>query len=357
MSFDITWFLGTVSVATYLAAILRTIPRMRFYRQKSHHKRTPRLPNIRVMASVYATFVTALGTMVIVCSFFIGYLRDRARPDPYSSIHSKSLSILMAIQYTIQSISCFLIAIAFLIYGNKLIKIASEGLSLFEDFNGYPTTPTSNRFSYSTIGINNSEDFERRHCQLKRSIIKMHVLNLAFTASLAILGTFIGLFAFFHESIFENLTLSEASAALDNWIPMILNVFVMAGIAYGEIRIPDKSEPTLANLIYPTTPTTPRRHSSDEELPITITTTTSSSSTQTTDGRVSFHTRNLSTDSDSPLLSWPIPKAVVPTHIRSNELTYMSQYVNGNSSTSLLDDSAANTTASMAKMTNHTTSL
>ncbi|CAG8503590.1 14005_t:CDS:2 [Acaulospora morrowiae] len=287
--FDVTWLLGTVSVATYLAGVLRTIPR----------------------------------TIVITCSSFIGYLRDTTTSVTYLSINSKTITTLMIIQYLAHSISCFLIAIGFLIYGNKLIRIAGEGLSMFEDAIGYPTTPRSNRFSYSNVGVSTlNNGLEQRHHLLERSIIKMRILNYAFIASFVILGAFIGIFAFFYQSIFENLTLSKAFAALVNWIPMILSVCVMAGITYGEIRIPDKSEPTLTNLMFPTTPTSPQHsHPYDEEI-LSIT-----SSSTPTDGRSSFHSRNASTDSDAPLLKWPIPKAVAPMHVRTNELNYISQDV------------------------------
>jgi len=270
MSFDITWLLGSISVATYLAGVLRTIPRMHFYRQNPHYQHSLHLPTLRGIAASYFSYVILLGTIVTTCAFFTGRFRMQ---DPREDT-PKIIQTLMAIHYSTYSISCLVVALLFIIYGSKLVEIASEGLHLLKAMNGHHPTK-----SPSPLG----PELELKHKKLKRSVRKMRLINMAFIISFVWMGITLAVFAFFHDQIFQNLLLSKIIAAVANWMPMMLNVGVMASIAYGEMRVPDKSEPVLNNIVIHTSPPPSASHS-----------------------------RNTSTDSDTPLLRWPAPVIMSP---------------------------------------------
>ncbi|RIA99777.1 hypothetical protein C1645_2594 [Glomus cerebriforme] len=274
---DFSWFLGLVSVVTYLAGVLRTIPRMYFYRQNPHYKHSLHLPNLRGIAGVYISYILVLGTIRITCAVFRGYFHQ------YPTFNSdKIINIIGIIYFCTSSISAFLVAIGFLVYGNKLVGIASEGLHLLEGVNGYPTRSSRSRRSNYVVS-----ELEIKHKKLQRSVRKMRIINTAFILS------------------FTALVL----AAITNWVPMILNIFVMGGIAYGEMRVPDKSEPRLENIVIPT-----------------VSNSTSDTSHSPTMEHVSsdveslIHTRNNSTDSDAPLLRWPAPVVTISSRRGSAQL-------------------------------------
>ncbi|CAG8652839.1 6006_t:CDS:2, partial [Dentiscutata heterogama] len=306
--FDLTWLLGLISVATYLASILRTIPRMHFYRQNPHYNPSLHLPTLRGIVSVYTSFIVLVTAIVITCAFFTGYLRQGTTSDQQNTIKA-----LIVIHFATYSISCFLIVVGLVIYGKKLINIANEGLRLLEGVNGYSTTPRSSkryRFSLATRrGSSFSNHLGLKHDQLKRALLKMRILHTAFTLNFIMLGLIIGIFAFYHQAIFENLIVSKMISILDNWMPMLLNVSVMAGIAYGEMRISDRNDPTLSNLTLTETQTQQCNINIDNGEVLSQSTesieTTSVFTSANSHSRTSFHQRNESADSDTPLICNP----------------------------------------------------
>ncbi|CAG8574474.1 7262_t:CDS:2 [Funneliformis mosseae] len=305
---ELMWFLGIVSVATYLAGVLRTIPRMHFYRQNTHYKHALHLPTLRGIASIYVSYVLVLGIIRITCAAFIGY--HRQYPTENSATMIKHL---ITVYYCTCSISTLLVTIGFIIYGNKLVGIASEGLHLLEGVSGYPSSPRkSSRFSHNIkqntySGI--SAELEVKHKKLQRSVRKMRVINAAFILSFATLCVILGSSAFLYEQIFKNIEISKILAAITNWMPMILNVSVMAGIAYGEMRVPDGSESRFDNQIMPTGST------STSATPQSPTIERISSETGSL-----FHSRNNSTDSDVSLLRRPAPVATFSSRRGSAQL-------------------------------------
>ncbi|CAI2187056.1 1393_t:CDS:2 [Funneliformis geosporum] len=302
---DLTWFLGLVSVATYLAGVLRTIPRMNFYRQNTHYKH---LPNFRGIASIYVSYVLVLGIISIICAVMIGY--HRQYPTENSATIIKNL---ITVYYCTESISTLLITIGFIIYGNKLVGIASEGLHLLEGVSGYPSSPRkSSRYSHNTkrsaySGI--SAELEVKHKKLQRSVRKMRVINAAFILSFAGLCVILCSSAFLYEQIFKNIEISKILAAVSNWMPMMLNVSVMAGIAYGEMRISENSELRFDNQKMPSVST------SSSTTPHFLTIERISSEAGSL-----YHSRNNSTDSEAPLLRRPAPVATISSRKGSAQL-------------------------------------
>ncbi len=63
----------------------------------------------------------------------------------------------------------------------------------------------------------------------------MRIINSAFILSFVALGITLGVFAFLGDQIINNIEVSKVLAAVTNWMPMILNICVMAGIAYGYV--------------------------------------------------------------------------------------------------------------------------
>ncbi|RIA94346.1 hypothetical protein C1645_760374 [Glomus cerebriforme] len=289
---DVSWFIGLVSVITYLAGVLRTIPRMYFYRQNSHYKRSLHRPNLYAIAGVYISYIIIIGTIRITCAVFKGYFHQ------YPSENSnKMINIIGIIYYCTCSISALLVAIGFLIYGNKLVGIASEGLHLLESVDGYPSRSSRisriRRSDYDNYVVS---ELEIKHKKLQRSVRKMHIINMAFILSFVALSIILGVFAFLNKPIINNIEISKVLAAITNLMPMILNVLVMGGITYGEMRVPDKSEPRLENIMIPTFSnlTSDASHSPTMKH-------------ESSDGKSLFHSRNNSTDSDAPLLRRPAP--------------------------------------------------
>ncbi|CAG8578767.1 14771_t:CDS:2 [Cetraspora pellucida] len=292
--FDLTWLFGSISVATYLASVLRTIP-----------------------LSVYTSYIILVSAIVITCALFTGYLRQQ---QDITSDQQNIINALTVIHFTTYSISCFIIVAGFVIYGKKLVNIANEGLRLLEGVNGYPTTPRSPkpyRFSLATRRGSSYSHLELRHDQMKRALLKMRIVNAAFTLSFIILGLIIGVFAFYHQAIFEDLIVSKIISILDNWMPMLLNVSVMAGIAYGEMKIPDRTDPTFSNLVLTET---------SQQGNANVTNTENGHSTEsiettsiiTSHSRTSFHQRNESTGSDTPLICNPSLSSINASPSESN---------------------------------------
>lgn len=165
---DFSWFLGLVSVVTYLAGVLRTIPRMYFYRQNPHYKHALHLPNLRGIAGVYISYVLVLGAIRVTCAVFSGYFRQ------YPTKNSKEMiSIIMTIYYCTCSISAIIVAIGFLVYGNKLVGIASEGLHLLEGVSGYPSRSSRSRITQSNYTM--GAELELKHRKLQRSVRKVYI--------------------------------------------------------------------------------------------------------------------------------------------------------------------------------------
>jgi len=278
-----TWLIGTISVATYLAGVLRTIPRMEFFRNNPHYKHALHLPNLRGIAVVYFSYVIVLSIIVIICTVITGYLRQ-------TGADASGINVLMVIHYGTYSISCFVIALGYMIYGRKLINLAQEGLHSMEGLSEYKAhkSARSKRSTYGTVGA----ELELRHKKLKQGVRKMRFIHFAFISSFLVMALTLAAFAFMHEYIFDNLVLSQIFAAVSSWFPLLLNVGVMAGIAYGEMRVPDKSVPTLQNIvtIHPDSIVIHQQRPSS----------------------VISHSRNTSTDSEAPLLRWPLPTAISP---------------------------------------------
>lgn len=63
----------------------------------------------------------------------------------------------------------------------------------------------------------------------------MRLINSAFTLSFVALGIILGVYAFLSNKIINSIEASKILASVTNWMPMILNIFVMAGIAYGYV--------------------------------------------------------------------------------------------------------------------------
>src|ERR1044072_3077491 len=79
----VSWYLGLVSVVTYLAGVLRTIPRMHFYRQNPHYKHALPLPNLRGIVGLYLSYILVLVSIGIACSVFTGYFQQYPTVDSY----------------------------------------------------------------------------------------------------------------------------------------------------------------------------------------------------------------------------------------------------------------------------------
>uniref|UniRef100_A0A1D1XSE0 Replicase polyprotein 1ab n=1 Tax=Anthurium amnicola TaxID=1678845 RepID=A0A1D1XSE0_9ARAE len=297
VSLEISWFLGLVSVVTYLAGVLRIIPRMYFYRQNPHYKHSLHLPNLRGVSGVYISFILVSGIIRITCAVFSGYFRQ------YPTNNSdRIIKIVETIYYCTCSISAFVVAIGFIVYGNKLVKIASEGLHLLEGVSGYPSKSSRSKYSMGT-------ELEVKHKKLQRSVRKMRIINTAFILSFVALSITLGVYAFMSDQIINNIDVSKILASTSNWMPMILNIFVMGGIAYGEMRVPDKSEPKLEDIIIPTLSNSiPDASQSPAMEQIS------------SDMDSFYHSRNNSTDSDAPLLRWPAPVVTVSTRRGSAQL-------------------------------------
>ncbi len=167
VSSDFSWFLGLASVVTYLAGVLRTIPRMYFYRQNPHYKHALHLPNLRGIAGVYVSYILVLGTIRITCAVLTGYFHQYPNNDS-----DKIIKIIKAIYYCTCSISAIIVAIGFLVYGNKLVGIASEGLHLLEGVSGYPSKSSRSRQSNYVMG----SELEVKHKKLQRSVRKVCII-------------------------------------------------------------------------------------------------------------------------------------------------------------------------------------
>jgi len=289
MLFAISWLLGSISVTTYLAGILRTIPRIRFYRQRSNpnYKQTLNLPSLRSLAITYFCYISIIGIIVTTCSFFIGYFEMYPDSHPNSAMIA---SIMKLTEYGVFAICCFLISFGFIMYGNKLINIAGEGLDLLESVNDYQShiksksSHNTGNTGYSLLGL----ELEMKHKRLKRSVYKMYIINISFISSILILGIILATSAIFFRQTYENLIINKLFAAFTNLFPMLVNVAVMAGIVYGEMKVPNKYEDFDISST-PTNSKPPPRES------------------------IATHMRNPSADSKSPLLSFPSPAVLFTT--------------------------------------------
>lgn len=178
MLFTVSWLLGSISVTTYLAGILRTIPRMHFYRQKQdpNYKQTLNLPSLQSVSIVYFCYVAIVGTIVTTCSLFVGYFEMYPDSHPNSAMIAY---VFRLVEYGVFAICCFLISFGFIIYGSELISIAGEGLGLLESVNDYKShikSKGSHNTTYSLLGL----ELEMKHKRLKRSVYKVVINNVNF---------------------------------------------------------------------------------------------------------------------------------------------------------------------------------
>ncbi|CAG8838513.1 25074_t:CDS:2, partial [Racocetra persica] len=132
-------------------------------------------------------------------------------------------------------------------------------------------------------------------------------------------------FAFYHQAIFENLIVSKMISILENWMPMLLNVFVMAGIAYGELKIPNRTDAAFSNLVLTETSQPGNANviniENNTENGGAFTHSTESIETTsiiTSHSRTSFHQRNESTGSDTPLICNPSLSSINGSPSESN---------------------------------------
>ncbi|CAJ0923182.1 14692_t:CDS:2 [Entrophospora sp. SA101] len=270
MLFTVSWLLGSISVTTYLAGILRTIPRMHFYRQNPEYK-TLYLPSLQNTTIIYFCYIFTIGITLTTCSFFIGYLET----NPNSIVIAY---VLKSVEFSVFAICCFLMSFGYIIYGSKLISIASEGIHLLEGVNDYQSHIKSKNSRNTTHSLSGLE-LEIKHKRLKRSVRKVVTNNRIILAASAI----------FCKQLYENLISNKVFAAFTNLFPMLVNVAVMAGIAYGEMTVHNKYEIGFENNITSSI-------STNNPLP-------PRESIET----IAVHTRDPSTDSESPLLLLPPP--------------------------------------------------
>nr|CAG8585976.1 2_t:CDS:2 [Entrophospora candida] len=324
MLFTVSWLLGSISVTTYLAGILRTIPRMHFYRQNPEYK-TLYLPSIQNTAIIYFCYVFTIGITLTTCSFFIGYLET----NPNSIVIAY---VLKSVEFSVFAICCFLMSFGYIIYGSKLISIASEGIHLLEGVNDYQSHIKSKNSRNTTHSLSGLE-LEIKHKRLKRSVRKMRIINMSFISSIIILGIILAASAIFCKQLYENLISNKVFAAFTNLFPMLVNVAVMAGIAYGEMTVHNKYEIGFENNITSSI-------STNNPLP-------PRESIET----IAVHTRDPSTDSESPLLLLP-PPVILSTinDISSNNISRNDIYRNNNGGRS----SFATTTSSLNSPINST---
>jgi hypothetical protein len=201
--------------------------------------------------------------------------------------------ILLSVEFGVFAIGCFLLSLGFMIYGSKLINIASEGLQLLEGVNDYQShikSKTSRNTTYSTLGL----ELELKHKRLKRSVRKMRLINIGFIISILILGMILAASAIFSKQLTENEISNKIFAAISNVLPMLINVTVMLGIVYGETKVSNKYEIKFDTTTTSNSPHSPPPRESIETMVI--------------------HTRDTSTDSEFPLLSWPAPAVLPTTH-------------------------------------------
>ncbi|GET02186.1 hypothetical protein GLOIN_2v1484449 [Rhizophagus clarus] len=275
-----------------------------FFGQNPHYKHALHLPNLRGIASVYVSYVVVLGAIRITCVVFEGYFRQ------YNTDKSDEIiKITKTIYNCTCSISAIIVAIGFLVYGNKLVGIASEGLHLLEGVSGYPSRSSRSRNTNQSNYVMGAE-LEVKHKKLQRTVRKMRLINTAFILSFVVLGIIMGVYAFMSDQIMNNLEVSKVLASITNWMPMILNIFVMGGIAYGEMRVPDKSEPRLENIIIPTLSNSTSDATQSPAMEQVY-----------SDGDSFYHSRENSTDSDVPLLRWPAPVLTTSTRRGSSSIS------------------------------------
>jgi len=243
----ISWYFGSISVATYLAGVLRTIPRMHFYRQTPSHKLSLHLPTIRAVIVAYVIFVVAFLVFNIITALLIGYfLTEKQNLESSPSGQSnmdKYLSIVYAIQFGASGVFMLSIAIAYIIYGNKLTEIASEGSYLLKAMSRTSKDDKKKKgWRFSEFGPRGKE-LEAKHRKLKLSVLKMKFLHIIFVISFLLMGSLLISFACFHERIMNNLSLSKFYASGGILAIFILNTMVLVVIAFGSFNTKPKPKP------------------------------------------------------------------------------------------------------------------
>jgi hypothetical protein len=176
---DLSWLIGCMTVATYLAGILRTIPRMYFYRQKPQYSHVTHMPNLRGITVVYFCYIGLLSAIVITCSTLVGHFRMRRQTTDVRQFEDT----LMAVEYSTYSVSCLLVTIGYIVYGRKLTRIAYEGFELLQVFGGSPASRAQSAIEEKAGDVDS--DLRSKKRKLRRTVWKVgadHALSVGFSS-------------------------------------------------------------------------------------------------------------------------------------------------------------------------------
>ncbi|RIA80153.1 hypothetical protein C1645_839218 [Glomus cerebriforme] len=236
MIYDLSWFLGDLTIATYLAGVFRMLPRMTFYKFSNENSHTIILLKGSQITIIYWTFFI----IHIIYSQTFAILTGIARIKIPPHSPSKLLCVAFGFHWAGYGLVhlCFVFAATY--YGKRLVEFTKNSFTLagINDFNS--TSSNSIVSINNIIGSNQSIDTNRgnrllTNLRINQNIRKMRILN--YSCIYTFLWHSVSLFtvSFLHYGLFNQPIASKSFFFLTNiTIPLCL-LIALVGILQAEI--------------------------------------------------------------------------------------------------------------------------
>ncbi|PKY50502.1 hypothetical protein RhiirA4_467008 [Rhizophagus irregularis] len=181
MIYDFSWFSGDFTIATYLAGIFRTLPRMTFYKFSNENSPTILILKGSQISNIFWTFFC----IHIIYSQTLAILTGIARLNLPPHSFSKFLCLTFGFHWAGYGLVHLSFAFAAIYYGKRLVEFTKNSFTLAgvnDDNIGINSIISSSESSF--VGSNQSIDANRSiraltNIRINQNIRKMRILNFS----------------------------------------------------------------------------------------------------------------------------------------------------------------------------------
>ncbi|GBC01444.1 hypothetical protein RclHR1_00420006 [Rhizophagus clarus] len=181
MIYDLSWFTGDFTIATYLAGIFRMLPRMTFYKFSNENSPTILLLKGSQITNIFWTFFF----IHIIYSQTLAILTGVARHNLPPHTSSKFLCLTFGFHWAGYGLVQLSFALAAVYYGKKLVEFTKNSFILAgvnDDDTGINSIMSSSESS--SIGLNQNGDTNKNikvltNMKINQNIRKMRILNFS----------------------------------------------------------------------------------------------------------------------------------------------------------------------------------
>ncbi|CAG8725760.1 17412_t:CDS:2 [Dentiscutata erythropus] len=208
---DWQWINIQLSVATYLAGVFRTIPRITIIqptKESDHIQKSLWIPSLILIRYTYWSFFVII---IVVCqgsSIISGYFRMRS---------DKHLSdIFFTVRFLCYSFGCTSMLFGYGIYGRTLVKLTKRSFELIDET-------------------------RRNNERIKWQLRKMQMFNQSAFSSFLFWSVATFFIAFCHDLVWSTLALSEIQIIMACPVTIVSYIVAMIVIAVSDLRNQDSN--------------------------------------------------------------------------------------------------------------------